>query len=357
MRALPEKRARRLAREYVNFMNLEDIARKAGVSRSTVSRVINNEPYVREQTRQKVLEIIERERFSPNPAARALVTQRTRVIGVVIPSTINVVFEDSFYFPTLLQGVADATHARDYAMLLWLGKDGEDQERFQNRVTKNRLMDGLIIASATLNDPFVERLVQSDLRFVMVERPSNYHDRVSYVTVDNVSAAQVAVEHLINHGRRKIATITGALDNPDGQDRLEGYKKALKRSGIPFNPALVAEGRFTRKAGYLGMRQLLDQDIDAVFAASDLTAMGALDALRETDLRVPEDLALVGFDDLPYASESTPQLTTVRHPIQDKGARATMLLLDLIEGALGRPQQVLLPTQLVIRQSCGAIRY
>lgn len=338
-------------------MNLEDIARKAGVSRSTVSRVINNEDYVSEKTRARVMAVIEQEGFTPNPAARALVTQRTQVIGVVIPTAFSVVFEDSLYFPTLLQGISEATHARDYATLLWLGQPSEDEELFHKRVLKNRLMDGLIIASATKTNQgsFIDHLLRMKTPFVMVERPIHRAEEVSYVTVDNVQAAQNAVSHLINQGRRRIGIITGDMDNADGLDRFQGYKNALLQAHLPFDATLVMEGHFTQRSGYLGMKALLERNVDAVFASSDLTAVGALQAIQEAGLHVPKDISLVGFDDLPHSQQTLPQLTTVRHPIQRKGAHAATVLLDLIEGVIEGPQQILLPTQLVIRESCGAL--
>lgn len=338
--------------------NLEDIARKAGVSRSTVSRVINDEPYVSDRTRAKVRAIIEAEGFSPNPAARMLVTQRTRVIGVVIPHTLLVTFQDPYYYPTLLQGVSETTNERDYATLLWWGQSYDDEDRFARRILQqNRLMDGLIVASPTSDDPLIPRLVDLGMPFVMVERPTISADRISYVSVDNVQAAQNAVTHLLGLGRRRIATITGALDNVDGQDRLTGYRNALQNHGIPFDPALVAEGRFTHQSGYIATRKLVKSGIDAIFAANDISAQGALDALSDAGLRVPDDIAVIGFDDLPNAVQSTPQLSTVRQPIQQKGIVATNLLLDLIEDKVQGPRQILLPTQLVIRQSCGAMAY
>ncbi len=334
-------------------MNLEDIARRAGVSRSTVSRVINNEPYVNSKTRERVLAIVEAEGFTPNPAARMLVTQRAQVIGVAIPRTLTSVFEATDYFPALLQGVSDGAQERDYATLLWLGHSDQDRDRFYGRILRNRLMDGLIIASATSDLLLNPRLLNTGAIVVTVERPLAYADRVSYVTVDNIKAAEDAVNHLLNLGRRRIGHITGAMDNPDAQDRLAGFQGALQQVGL-FNPDLVAEGMFTTQSGYLGMMQILKRGpVDAVFAASDSMAFGALQALREAHLRVPQDVALVGFDDLPHASEATPRLTTIRQPIQQKGYLATRLLLDLIEGKLEGPQQIILPTQLVIRESTG----
>jgi LacI family transcriptional regulator len=335
-------------------MNLEDIAKQAGVSRSTVSRVINNEPYVSEKTRTRVLEIIERLNFSPNHAARTLVTQRSRVVGVVIPHTANVFFTDNSYFPMLLQGIASAANVRDNSILLWLSQQDEDREHFSQRITRNRISDGLIVASVTDNDPLLDRLINATPHFVMVERPLRYADRISYVSVDNVKGGQMATEHLISLGRRRIGHTTGHLNISDGQDRLIGYKKALERAYIPFNPDLVAEGQFSYDGGYAAMKRLLVHRPDAVFCAGDTAALGAIQAITEAGMRVPDDVAVVGFDDLDVATQSTPQLTTIRQPIQQKGSAAADLLIDLIDGNIEGPRQVLLPTQLVIRHSCGA---
>jgi LacI family transcriptional regulator len=335
-------------------MNLEDIAKQAGVSRSTVSRVINNEPYVSEKTRTRVLEIIERLNFSPNHAARTLVTQRSRVLGVVIPTTGNVFLVDNSYFPMLLQGIAEATVDQDYSMLLWLSKHEEDHVDFSQRITRNRVSDGLLIASISYNDPLFDHLIEFTNYFVMVERPLRYEDRVSYVSVDNVHAGQIATDHLIRLGRRRIAHITGHMTISDGQDRFAGYKRALARADIPFDPNLVAQGLFTYDAGYNCMKSLLPHKPDALFAAGDTTALGAMQAIYEAGLKVPDDIAVIGFDDLDVAPKATPPLTTIRQPIQQKGAAAAQLLMDLIDGRTQSPHQIILPTQLVIRESCGA---
>jgi DNA-binding LacI/PurR family transcriptional regulator len=188
----------------------------------------------------------------------------------------------------------------------------------------------------------------------MIGRPLHLEEYTSFVAVDNVQAARQIVHHLISLNRRRIATITGSMENIDGQDRLLGSKIALESAGIPFDPNLVIEGRFNREAGYMCMKQLLSKDVDAVFAASDIVAVGAMQAIHDAGLIVPDDIAVVGFDDLPTALQTKPQLTTVRQPVSQKGAQATSLLLDFVEGIIEGPVQKLLPTQLVIRQSCGA---
>ncbi|MBN2471116.1 MAG: substrate-binding domain-containing protein, partial [Anaerolineae bacterium] len=244
---------------------------------------------------------------------------------------------------------------RDYASLLFVAQTNEDEDTLYQRILKNRLMDGLVIASATQDSHITGRLVQHDIPFVMVERPGALAEHISYVSIDNVAAAQDAVNHLLNQGRRRIGHITGSLNNADGQDRVVGYKQALKAAGLSVDPALIVEGHFTSRSGYLGMKTLLKQEVDAVFAASDTTAYGALQAMQEAGVRVPEDVAMVGFDDLPRATEMTPPLTTVRQPIHFKGYQAAMLLLDLLEDKVTGVKHILLPTQLVLRASSGMV--
>ena len=214
--------------------------------------------------------------------------------------------------------------------------------------------DGLLIASISYNDTLFDRLVEYTSSFVMVERPLRYADRISYVSVDNVHAAEIATEHLIQLGRRRVAHITGQMTISDAQDRFTGYKNALRKADLPFDSDLVAQGLFTYEAGYNAMKSLLPHKPDALFAAGDTTALGAMQAIYEAGLRIPDDIAIVGFDDLDVATKATPPLTTIRQPIQQKGALAAQLLIDLIDGKTKSPHQILLPTQLVIRQSCGA---
>jgi len=336
-------------------LNLEDIAKLAGVSRSTVSRVINDDRNVSDSTREKVLQVINQHNFRPNLAARTLVTQRTQVIGILIPYSPNVL--TPYYFPALLEGLGTTAHNRDYATLLfWGGYSSEKDERFSKRILQqNRLMDGLIIASAPMDNPHIAQMLDLHVPFVLVERAATHMaDQVSYVTVDNEEGARKAVEHLIQLGRRRIGHITGDLRITDGLDRLTGYRAALEEYDIPYDPALVVEGTFTRRSGYNAMQGLLAQGVDAVFAASDDTASGALQAMHVLGVSVPDDIALVGYDNLPTALDSKPELTTIHQPIEEKGARAAALLLDLIEGVVASPQHILLPTHLVVRQSCGA---
>jgi LacI family transcriptional regulator len=339
-------------------LNLEDIARLAGVSRSTVSRVINNHPNVRETTKEKVLSVIHEQNFHPNPVARMLATQRAQIIGIVISQSATVFFNDSSsYFPTLIQGVAEVANERNYNTLLWLSSGTDSEENFYRRIIHNRLMDGLLILSASSSHMLVSHLVETNIPFICIERPPRFADYVTYVTIDNIESAKTAVQHLIEQGRKCIGAITGPMDNPDSADRLIGYRAALEEAGLPLNPNWIFVAHFTIEAGYEGAQALLSQGIDAIFAGSDQIAVGVYQALRDAGRRVPEDIAVIGFDDLPQAAALTPQLTTVHHPIRNKGAVATRLLLDWIEGDTRQPQRVILPTNLVVRQSSGALTH
>ncbi|MCL4256121.1 MAG: LacI family transcriptional regulator, partial [Anaerolineae bacterium] len=333
-------------------LNLEDIAKEAGVSRATVSRVINNEAYVSEETRHRVQTVIEKLGYTPNIRGRILATGRTNIIGVVIPHSLTTVFDDQFYFPTLLNGVAQAANQRNYAMLLWIQESSTDEERFYDRILKNHLMDGVLLASAEKDNSFIPRLLDTGIPLAMVEYPDRWEDRINFVTVDNYEAAIVATKHLYHQGRRKIGHITGSLNNSDGLKRFHGYQQALAELGIPYREEFVFEGNFESNSGYRGMQALLKAHVDAVFCANDPTAIGALKALNELGVRVPGDIAVVGFDDLPTSERN--KLTTIHQPIHTKGAQATHLLLDQIEGVSDGASHALLQTRLVIRETCGA---
>lgn len=336
-------------------LNLDDIAELAGVSRTTVSRVINHRPDVSETTRQKVWKVIEAHEFRPNPVAQMLVRQRTQIIGLAFCNPIPAF--QSPYASILLGGINEITNERDYATLMWWEQEGMEEDHFSLRILQQkRLMDGMVTAFMSINTAFIDHMVQLGIPFVMTEKPTRHIDQISYVSIDNIQSAQIMVEHLLQLGRRRIAIISGPANNIDGQDRLVGYRRALHENDIPFDSHLVAEGAFHRKSGYAAMRALLARDIaiDAVFAFNDDSAEGALLALQEAGVCVPDDMALVGFDDVPGVQDLRPQLTTVHQPIHERGARATALLFDIIEGRVDGPQHILLPTQLVIRQSCGA---
>ena len=337
-----------------NYMaiTLEDIARLSGFSRSTVSRVINDDTNVKDETRQKVLQVIQNINFQPNLAARGLAVGRTNIIGLVIPAGVAFIFTDP-YFPLLIQGVSEACNARDHSVMLWLAEP-EYERRTISQILHNGLVDGVILSSALMDDPIVKSLYESKMPFILVGRHPTLD--VNYLDVDNVRAAREVTQHITRQGRKRIAMITGPKNQIASYDRYQGYVKALNDRNLPVLPELVAEGDWTEAGGYTATRQLIPNQFDALFAANDVMAAGALRALHEAHLHIPEDVAVVGFDDTPNASRTDPPLTTVRQPIQSMGMLAVETLIDIIDHPGQETRSILVATELVIRESCGTLK-
>ena len=333
-------------------LTLEEIAKLAGVSRSTVSRVVNNHLSVRPAVRERVQQVINETGYHPDLAARSLASRRSGIIGLVVPRAIQFLFTDPYY-PRLMQGISQACNINDYIMSLFLFHTEDDEQKIAARVVHNQLVDGVIVSALPIDDPLVENLLTHEIPFVMVGRPSNSSE-VNFVDVDNVAGAYSAVSHLIGLGYRRIATITCPLNTMVGQHRREGYINALNDRGLPLEQTLVADGDFTEQGGYLAMQRLIPYRPEAVFVGSDTMALGALRALRQAGLVVPNDIAVVGYDDLPFAAISDPPLTTVRQPIRRLGAQAVEILLDILKNGLYPPRQTVTSTELIIRQSCGS---
>jgi DNA-binding LacI/PurR family transcriptional regulator len=326
---------------------LEQVAQRAGVSRATVSRVVNDSPTVAEPIRQAVQRAIEELGYVPNQAARSLVTQRTDSFALILPETATRVFSDDQVFPGIIRGVSQEMEAADKQLVLMVAGSSASHDRVE-RYAMARHVDGVLVASMHGADPLPGTLARMGIPVLCGGRPLG-RVKVPFVEVDNVGGAQLAVRHLLNIGRTRIATIAGPQDMVAGIDRLEGYREELRGSD---RRSIVAVGDFTRDSGANAMRQLLDDDpqLDAVFIASDLMAYGAMRTLREQGRRVPEDVAVVGFDDIELARYTEPALTTVRQPIVGQGREMARQLLRLAAGEQ-IPDSVILPTELIIRDS------
>jgi LacI family transcriptional regulator len=329
---------------------LEEVAQLAGVSRSTVSRVINDHPSVRPETRERVWEAIRKSGYQPHAIARSLVTKRTQIIGMVIPEAVTTLFTDPF-FPILLRAATESCNEQGYQLMLSLFSSSAGRQEAYQGLVGNAYLDGVIVASAALDDPLIPDLLRDGVPFVCVGRHPDA--RVRSVDVDNVEGARMAVDYVIGLGHRRIGALTGRLDTASGQDRLEGYRQALAAHGIPAQEELIVEGDFTESSGMIGVQRLLPVEPSAIFVASDMMAVGALKALRQAGQRVPQDISLVSFDDIPLASAIEPPLTTVRQPIRRMAALAVDTLLDLIEQRGSGPRRIVLPTELVVRESCS----
>lgn len=331
-------------------LTLEDIADMCGVSRSTVSRVINGDLNVSERTRQNVLDVIHKYNFQPNLAARGLAMGHTRVLSLVIPKGVQAIFEESF-FAMLIQGVSTRCNVLDYSVMLWLAEP-EYERRMITKILYNGLADGVIVASMLKDDTIIDSLRQNKLPFILIGRHPAY-DELSYLDVDNRGGAYQAVNHLLRLGRRRVATITGPQNMIAGLHRYQGYLDAHHDRHVAVIPELIAEADFTEAGGYDSMQRLLLHKPDAVFVASDTMALAAIKVIKEHGLRIPDDIAVVGFDDIPQVSRISPKLTTVRQPITRIGAVAADSLIDMIETGSTLPRQMILPAELIIRDSCG----
>lgn len=333
-------------------LTLEDIGRLAGVSRSTVSRVINGQSSVNPEVRARVQAVIDRTGYTPNVVARSLVSGRTGVIGLVIPSRVHSLFEDP-YFSRLIQGISSATNKAGNTLSLFLFENEEEEAALYPRVVASGVLDGLILTATRMADPLLARMAVGEIPIVVVGRPDV--EGVSYIDVDNRGGARMAALHLADLGYQRIGLIGAPTSTTAGIDRTSGFIEGLALRGLALHPDLRADGNFSRESGYAAMRRLIPHRPDAVFAASDAMAAGALRALREAGIAVPEEIAIIGFDGLPASERSVPAITTIRQPVTDTGARAVQMLNDLVTGETQRPVVEIMPVELVIRESCGAL--
>lgn len=326
---------------------LEQVAERAGVSRATVSRVVNGSPTVTPAIRESVERAIAELGYVPNQAARSLVTQRTDSIALILPETEFRVFSEDQAIPGFIRGVSQELEAADKQLVLMVGGSPSAHDRIE-RYALARHVDGVIIASMHGADPLPNALHRMGIPVLCGGRPLG-RSAVPYVETDSVGGARIAVRHLLQSGRTRIATVAGPQDMVAGIDRLTGYREELRDSD---RRSIVAVGDFTRESGAVAMRQLLadDPQLDAVFVASDLMAFGALTALKEAGRRVPDDVAVVGFDDVEQSRYVEPPLTTVRQPIIGQGREMARQLLRLVAGE-EIPHAVVLPTELVVRAS------
>jgi DNA-binding LacI/PurR family transcriptional regulator len=318
--------------------NIREIARRAGVSIATVSRVINNSPLVKADTRERVLGIMRKLRFQPNLLAQSLSRGQPLMLGVFTHPEPDM---KAHYFVEVLRGINQALAASAHSLVI-------NPEDFS-------LLRGALLLAPSLKDPLLNRVTQNKIPAVLINASS---PRFFTVDVDNVAAAYEAVDHLLQLGHRRVACIDGNRRVTNDRDRLEGYRRALQQHRIPFDETLVVSGDFDEAKGYEAMKRLLSlkDRPTAVFAANDHMAVGAIKAARDAGLQVPQEVAVAGFDDIDLAPYITPPLTTVRQPLFQLGYEAARLLLDLLSGKLSplKPRQMLLEGKLIIRRSCGA---
>ena len=329
-----------------NRPTIRDVAAASGVSRGTVSRVINGGHWVSPEALTAVQEAIRTTGYSINQHARSLATGRSNSIAFLLTEPHHLLFEDPT-FSILLRGAAEALSQRGMPLLLMVAGTKEERRRITDYITAGHV-DGVLLISSHQNNPMVKSLLRRSIPVIACGVPIGYENSVGYVSADDLGGSRQMTQHLLATGRQVVATVTGPLDTPGGTRRLAGYREAL---GDRYDASLVRNGDYTRDGGRAAMAELLEArpDIDAVFVASDLMAAGAMAAIQDSGRTIPGDVAVGGFDDSGLAATLDPPLTTMRQPFERISAEMVRLLLEVIEGQA--PAAVTLPTTLIDRKS------
>ncbi len=334
---------------------LDEVAARAGVGRGTVSRVVNGSPQVSASAKAAVEAAIEELGYVPNRAARALVTQRTDSVALVVSESEERVFGEPF-FAGIIRGINSLLLETPFQLWLAMFQSTAERERVERHLTPQHI-DGVLLISLHGDDPLPAVLAQRGLPVVLGGQPGGkariVGDQMSCVDADNAGGGRIAVAHLLGRGRRKVAAIAGPQDMGVGVLRLTGYREALRAAGQPVDESMIGYGDFSEASGANVMRALLDRhpDLDGVFAASDLMAVGAMRVLRELGRRLPQDVSLVGFEDSVLARQTEPALTTVHQPVEAMGREMARLLVAHIRGEEVPAPLVVLETHLVVRAS------
>ena len=322
------------------------VAQHAGVSIATVSRTLAGNRKVSPGTRQRVMQAIEDLNFEPNPSARRLAYMKTETIALVFPDI------SGPFYSTVIRGVEQESGRHDHNVLIY-GTHGKQSSGRYLRTLSSKV-DGLIIMARSIDEDSLWSLEKQGVPFVLLGH-SNGQIPCSTISVNNEAGAYEAAAHLLEHGHQRIGIITGPENSPDNRGRLQGYEKALLDAAISLQQNMVLPGDFTYEGGQVAIHKLLDSNPrpTAVLAANDEMAIGAIHAAQQRGLRVPGDLAVIGFDDIQMSALTHPSLTTIHQPMQLLGEAAVTLLFDRLQASNGLTRHEVLDTKLVVRQSCG----
>jgi LacI family transcriptional regulator len=331
-------------------ITIVDVADEAGVSYATVSRVINNKDHVSPEKRERVLRAMAQLGYVANMQARSLAGGESRVVGLLVD------YLSSSYMDEIIRGIDEALDAENYDLMLYTTHRRKTKESAYVTKLTRRLADGLLLVLPRNAGAYLDTLRQRQFPHVLVDYLSDKQN-VPSVSTTNFRGAYDAMSFLLSLGHQRIGFITGTMEFGCARDRLDGYRAALKDHGIPTDPQLVCEGDFMQPQGYECAQRLLGlaERPSAIFASNDMMAFGVMEAARERGLRLPEDLSIVGFDDIPQASHVHPALTTIRQPLEEMGRSAANLLLKYIAHPNAEIERIELPTRLIIRESCQAL--
>jgi LacI family transcriptional regulator len=328
-----------------------DVAQEAGVSYSTVSRVVNNKSYVKPETREKVTQAMNRLGYQANLHARSLAGGNSHVIGLLVHNM------TTQYMAEIFKGIEDVLTNSDYELMLYTTHRRRTKESTFVNMMARGLADGLLIVLPREPEAYLQSLRERDIPYVLIDQVGVDENDLSVMST-NRQGGYEATQHLIELGHRRIGIITGWMDMVGARDRLEGYKAALREHCLSIDETLIVEGDFDQDSGYSGAQELLDmaEPPTAVFVSNDVMAQGAMDAIRERGLLIPQDMSIVGFDDIPLAAVLNPPLTTLHQPMEDMGRQATEMLLALINHPDEEQHSIVLPTELILRESTAPPR-
>lgn len=332
-------------------VTIYDVAREAGVSMATVSRVVNNNPNVKPQTRKKVFEAIERLGYRPNAVARGLASKKTTTVGVVIPDISNAIFAE------VARGIEDIANMYHYNIILCNADKKKDKEIRVINTLLEKQVDGLLFMGGAVTDEHVQAFKTANVPIVLCAT-TDENGTIPSVDIDHESAAFEAVQTLIKNGHRSIAMICGTLQDPsNGYARFQGYKRALEEAGLPYDESYVRIGNYRYESGVEAMRYFLELPSrpTAVFSATDEMAIGAIHCIQDAGLRVPDDISVISVDNSRMASMVRPQLTAVAQPMYDIGAVSMRLLTKLMKKETVENPRVVLPYEIVTRNSVGSV--
>lgn len=329
---------------------IKDIAKVAGVSVTTVSRALNGYSDVSDKTRQRIMEVAKELDYSPNTVARSLVMKKSKTIGLLVSNMNRDGVKDNFTFEVLC-GINQASADSEYDLVLFSTTSTKQREKTYTQLCRERRVDGVIIQGIRTDDPYLEEVVQSDIPCVLIDIPIE-SNTVGYVTTDNVEGARNAVKHLIEEGHKHIGMINGHSHADVSIRRLQGYRKAMNEHGLDIRMDWVGTGDFVEDKAEDATLELLNAhpEITALFCASDLMAFGSIKAIKQLGKRVPEDIAVIGYDDILLAAYASPALSTVRQDKFRLGWEAALLLIGMLEGETNHHAKVM-ETELIIRES------